>query len=114
MLRTPHVCCMRVLMRAPCPLPSVELTIFCFVFRLHPPSFLFVLALDSLPGVSIPLPTASLFSCPPPWPLHPRLPFLQGRGVACLQVSMSTWNLSAMCVPSLCVCVCVCLCRDCQ
>lgn len=83
------------------PLPSIELTIFCSVFRLHPPSFLFVLALDSPPGASIPLPTASLFSCPPPWPLRLRLPFLQGRGVACLQVSMSSGNDPATRVPPL-------------
>lgn len=58
--------------------PSVELTMFCFVFRLHPPYFLFVLALDLLPGGLDPPPHRFSFQLSTTMALAP--PFPAGKG----------------------------------
>ena len=75
------------------PLPCIELTIFCFIFRLHPPSFLFVLALDSPPWGFDPPPHRFSFQLSTTMALAPASPLPAGKRVPR--------------VPSLRVCVCV-------
>lgn len=72
-----HVVCWREPL---CPLPCIELTIFCSVFRLHPPSFLFVLALDSHPWGSEPLPHRFSFQLSTTMALAPASPLPAWKG----------------------------------
>lgn len=72
-----HVCACQC---HPSPHPCVALTLFCSVFRLHPPSFLFVLALDSPPRGCDSPPHRFTFQFSTTMALAPACPLPAGEG----------------------------------